>query len=152
MSSLCQNPELFICTCILYQNFIFSDSVSYFLEMGMLIILVGTLTQLRMGVGCVTCPGMGPGGVNMPYVKIQNVVHSWWTSAGKELISWLSACAVLLYAIIVFCVPFPYGVWGRKWNSIVSVPDRGLFIFFRPLITILGSTASYFLEMVMLVR
>ena len=58
MSSLCQNPELFIR--ILYQNIIFNDSDTYFLEMSMLIILVGTLTQLRMGMGCFTFPGMGP--------------------------------------------------------------------------------------------
>ena len=58
MSSLCQNPEL--CICILYLNIIFSDSASYFFEMSMLIILVGTLTKLRMGVGCITFPGMGP--------------------------------------------------------------------------------------------
>ena len=57
MSSLCQNPERFIC--ILYQNIIFSDSAAYFLEMSMLIILVGTLTQLRMEMGCTTFPGMG---------------------------------------------------------------------------------------------
>ena len=48
MSSLCQNPELFIC--ILYQNIIFSNSASYFLEMRMLIILVCTLSQFRIGV------------------------------------------------------------------------------------------------------
>ena len=64
MSSLCQNPDLFIC--ILYQNIIFSDSASYFLEMSMLIILVGTMTQLRMGVGCITFPRMG--GVNMLFL------------------------------------------------------------------------------------
>ena len=65
-----------------------------------------------------------------PYVKIQNCEHAWWTSAGKELTSWLSACAILLYAVFIFCVPFLYGVWGKKWNSIVSVPDHCLFIFF----------------------
>ena len=27
-------------------------------------------------------------------------------------------------------VPFPFGVWGRMWNSIVSVPDYCLFIYF----------------------
>ena len=27
--------------------------------------------------------------------------------------------------------PFPIGVWGRVWNSIVSVPDHCLFIYFR---------------------
>ena len=58
MSSLCQNPEIFIC--ILYSVTICSDSASYFLEMGILIILVGTLTQIRIGLGCITFPGTGP--------------------------------------------------------------------------------------------
>ena len=39
-------------------------------------------------------------------------------------------CAVVLYAVLNFCIPFPYGVWGRKWNLIVSVPDHCLFIYF----------------------
>ena len=38
-----------------------------------------------------------------------------WPSAGKELTSWLSAYAVLLYASLNICVPFPFGVWGRMW-------------------------------------
>ena len=54
---------------------------------------------------------------------------AWWTTAGKELTSWLSACTVLLYAILIVCVPFPYGIWGRMWNSNVSVPDHCLFIY-----------------------
>ena len=58
MSSLCQNPGIFIC--ILYLVTICSDSASYFLEMSILIILVGTLTQIRMGLGCITFPGIGP--------------------------------------------------------------------------------------------
>ena len=58
MSSLCQNPEIFIC--ILYSVTICSDSASYFLEMSILIILVGTLTQIRMGLDCITFPGIGP--------------------------------------------------------------------------------------------
>ena len=32
---------------------------SYFLEMSILIILEGTLTQIRMGLGCITFPGIG---------------------------------------------------------------------------------------------
>ena len=56
MPSLCQNPEIFIC--ILYLVTICSDS--YFLEMSILIILVETLTQIRMGPGCITFPGIGP--------------------------------------------------------------------------------------------
>ena len=33
---------------------------------------------------------------------------------------------------LIVCVPFPFGVWGRMWNSIVSVPvlDHCLFINF----------------------
>ena len=58
MSSLCQNPEIFIC--ILHLVTICSDSASYFLEMSILIIFVGTLTQIRMGLGCITFPGLGP--------------------------------------------------------------------------------------------
>ena len=37
-------------TCLLYLVTICSDSASYFLEMTILIILVGTLTQIRMGL------------------------------------------------------------------------------------------------------
>ena len=45
-----------------------SDSSSYFLEMSILIILVGTLTQIRMRLGCITFPGIGPAGVSMPFL------------------------------------------------------------------------------------
>ena len=45
---------------------------------------------------------------------------AWRTSAGKERNSWLSACAVL---------PFAYVVWGTIRNSIVSVADYCLFIY-----------------------
>ena len=58
MSSLCQNPEIFIRILILVT--ICSDLASYFLEMSILIILVGTLTQIRMGLGYITFPGIGP--------------------------------------------------------------------------------------------
>ena len=36
------------------------DSASYFIEMSIVIICVGTLTQIRMGLGCITFPGIGP--------------------------------------------------------------------------------------------
>ena len=32
-------------------------------------------------------------------------------------------------AVFIVCEPFPIGVWGRMWNSIVSVPDHCLFIY-----------------------
>ena len=41
---------------------------------------------------------------------------------------WLSACTVLLYVVLTVCVLFPYGVWGRLWNSNVSVPAHCLLI------------------------
>ena len=34
-----------------------------------------------------------------------------------------------LSAVFVVRVPFPFGVWGRMWNLIVSVPDHCLFIY-----------------------
>ena len=34
---------------------------------------------------------------------------AWGTSAGKELISWFSICAVLLYAVLIVIDPFPCG-------------------------------------------
>ena len=82
MSSLCQNREFFIC--ILYQNIIFSVSAFYFLEMSMLIILVGTMTQSRIGVGCITFPRVGPRRGQYAFLMSQSRM---WTSAGKELIS-----------------------------------------------------------------
>ena len=36
--------------------------------MRMIIILVGTLTQIIMGVGGITLPNMVPGGANMPFL------------------------------------------------------------------------------------
>ena len=52
-----------------------------------------------------------------------------WLSAWNELTSWLSACATLLYVVLIVCVPFPFGVWGRMWNSIVSVRDYCIYIY-----------------------
>ena len=69
MSSLCQNPEIFIC--MLYLVTICSDSASYFLEMSILIILVGALTQIRMGLGCIiSWYRVKEGAICLPYVKI----------------------------------------------------------------------------------
>ena len=44
------------------------------------------------------------------------MVISW-----ERAVLWLSACAALLYAVLVVCVPFPFGVRGRMWKSIVTV-------------------------------
>ena len=81
-----------------------------------------------------------------------------WSYAGKELSSWLSACAVLLYTVLIFvflsrvllyyvlivCVPFPSFTLCRLnclcsfpdwclWQDLefdLSVPDHCLFINF----------------------
>ena len=55
---------------------------------------------------------------------------AWWTSCGKDLTSWLSACADLFLAVLIFC-SIPVWCLGKKWNSIVSVPDHCLFICLR---------------------
>ena len=39
-------------------------------------------------------------------------------------------CCFNFSAVLVVRVLFPFGVWGRMWNSIVSVPDHCLFIDF----------------------
>ena len=43
---------------------------------------------------------------------------------------WLSTCTVLLYVVLTTCVPFPDGIWGRLWDSFVSVPDHYFLIYF----------------------
>ena len=55
---------------------------------------------------------------------------AWLQSSGKELFSWLSACTVLLYAVLIACVPFPFGVRGEMWHSTASVSDHCLFVYF----------------------
>ena len=48
-----------------------------------------------------------------------------WPSVGKELSPWLFACAVFNFsAVLTVGIPFPFSVYGRMWNSIVSVPDH----------------------------
>ena len=49
-------------------------------------------------------------------------------SAGKELTYLFSAYDIVLYAVLIVCVPFSFGVWSGMWNSIVLVPDLCLFI------------------------
>ena len=40
-------------------------------------------------------------------------------------------CCFYFNAVLIVGVPFPFGVEGRMWNSIVSVPDHCLFMYFR---------------------
>ena len=44
----------------------------------------------------------------------------------------LALCSCCFYFVLSrLCVfPFPLGVWGSMWNSMVSVPDLCLFIYF----------------------
>ena len=37
-------------------------------------------------------------------------------------------CCFYFSAVLIVGVPFPFGVKGRMWNSIVLVPDHCLFI------------------------
>ena len=37
----------------------------------------------------------------------------------------------ILYVVLTVCFLFPVSVWGRMWNSIVSVPDHCIFIYFN---------------------
>ena len=49
-----------------------------------------------------------------------------WSSAGKELTSWL--LCVIFYCIFV---TFPCGVLGQVWYLIVSIPDLCLLTYFN---------------------
>ena len=46
-------------------------------------------------------------------------------------------------AVLVERVPFPFGVWGRMWNSIVSVPDRCHFCLLEVVAKICHQQVSY---------
>ena len=39
-------------------------------------------------------------------------------------------CCFYFSAVLTVSVPFQFGAEGRMWNSIVSVPDHCLFIYF----------------------
>ena len=54
-----------------------------------------------------------------------------WQTA--VVLALLSAYVVLLYAVLIICVPFPLGVWSRMWNSIISVPAQAFTSPFKTL-------------------
>ena len=55
-------------------------------------------------------------------------------SGGKELSPWLFTCYVLYFsAVLIVGATFPFGYSDRMWNSIVSVPDHCIFIYFTSL-------------------
>ena len=39
-------------------------------------------------------------------------------------------CCFSFGAVLVVCVPLSFGVWGGVWDSVVSVSDHCLFIYF----------------------
>ena len=57
-----------------------------------------------------------------------------WPSVGKELPLAFHLCWFYFSAVLIVGVPFPFGVYGRMWNSIASVPDHCLFIYFKNMI------------------
>ena len=40
-------------------------------------------------------------------------------------------CCFYFCAVLTVGVPFPFGVSGRRWNSIVSIPDRCLCVYYE---------------------
>ena len=40
-------------------------------------------------------------------------------------------CFNFSVVLVIVRVSFPFDVWGRMWNSVVSVPDHCLFIYFK---------------------
>ena len=56
---------------------------------------------------------------------------AWWSCAKKKLSSWLSACTILLYAVLC---SFPFGVWSRMCNSIYQFLSISFFIFYFAII------------------
>ena len=38
-------------------------------------------------------------------------------------------CCFYFSAVLILGVPFPFGVYGRIWNSVVSVPEHCLLIY-----------------------
>ena len=71
-----------------------------------------------------------------------------WSSAGKEPSPWLSTCVVFILVPSCCICPFPFGVWGRVSNLIVSVPDHCLFnlLSCQPVIEILRNKLWWWLS------
>ena len=106
--------------CLLYVKilkylYICSDSASYFLEMSILIILVGTLTQVRMGLGCITFPGIGP----------RRGQYAFLMSKSRMLMHFQP-----LIIVLGFSASYYLEFAGRMWDLIVSVPDHCLSFYF----------------------
>ena len=40
-------------------------------------------------------------------------------------------CCFNFSDVLVVRVHLPFGVWDRMWNSIVSIPDHCIFIYFN---------------------
>ena len=48
-----------------------------------------------------------------------------WEGLSRQLFT-----VLILNAVLVVLVPLPFGVWSGMWNSIASVPDHCLFVYF----------------------
>ena len=49
----------------------------------------------------------------------------YWVRLSHQLFT-----VLILNAVLVVLVPFPFGVLGGMWNSILSAPDHCLFVYF----------------------
>ena len=53
---------------------------------------------------------------------------NWWEKAVPLA---FHLCCFYFSAVLIVGVPFPFGVYGRMWNSIVPVPDHCLLSTLR---------------------
>ena len=63
----------------------------------------------------------------MSLCRLQDMANCW---EGVVPLSF-HLCYFYFSAVLIVCVPFSFGVLGRMWNSIVSVPNHCLFIYFE---------------------
>ena len=64
---------------------------------------------------------------------------AWWPSLWKSCRIGFLLVLFLFFAVLIVYVRFPFGVQGRMWNSVVSVPDHCFFINFttyRPMLSL----------------
>ena len=87
-------------------------------------------------VGCSVCQYLSAFGLPLTFYLGYPVGHL----LGKSCRLRFPLVLFLFHAIFIVCVPFPFGVWERMWNWIVSLPDYCLFIYFpaifRPHLTV----------------
>ena len=97
---------------ILYRNWIFQYTSPHF---------PANLTTFRSQF-TIKCLGSGQ--------KPIFFVGGWGGGGDSALPQQACLCCFYFSPDLIQGVPFPFGVKGRMWNSIVSVPDHCLFIYF----------------------